>query len=132
MISLEKTLVSGLALIALSFATLTTPAHADTSTVFHTVIFWLKLDTPASKVDEIIANAKGFENMPMVDKVFIGTPIMSDRKVVDDSFSIAFTMTFKDEAALAAYNADPEHKRLSAQVTLPHVAKGVIYDYKSQ
>jgi hypothetical protein len=56
---------------------------------------------------------------------------MSDRDVVDDSFGVAFTMTFKDEAALQAYNADPDHKRSSA-MTLPHVARGIIYDYKRQ
>jgi hypothetical protein len=110
----------------------TAPAKAEDATVFHTVVFWLKPGTPAAKVDEIMANAQNFENLPMVDKVMVGTPIMSDRKVVDDSFSIAFTMTFKDEAALQAYNADPHHKKLSAKVTLPHVARGIIYDYKSK
>jgi hypothetical protein len=71
------------------------------------------------------------EELPMVEAVHVGTPIMSDRDVVDDSFSVAFTMTFKDEAALQAYNADPGHKRSSA-MTLPHVARGLIYDYKGQ
>jgi len=61
----------------------------------------------------------------------VGTPIMSERDVVDDSFSVAFTMTFKDEAALKAYNADPDHKRSSA-MTLPHVVRGIIYDYTGQ
>ena len=66
----------------------------------------------------------------MVEKVLVGGPIMSDRDVVDDSFSVAFTMVFKDEAALQAYNTDPDHKK-SSQRTMPHVARGVIYDYKS-
>jgi hypothetical protein len=102
---------------------------AAPATVFHTVIFWLKADTPAAKRDEIIRNTQSLEQLPMVEKVFVGQPIMSDRKVVDDSFSVAFTMTFKDEAALEAYNADPRHKKSSAR-TLPYVARGVIYDYK--
>ncbi|MDA8524137.1 Dabb family protein [Alphaproteobacteria bacterium] len=113
-------------LLALSVAT---PLHAAPATVFHTVIFWLKADTPAAKRDEIIRNTQSLEKLPMVEKVFVGQPIMSDRKVVDDSFSVAFTMTFKDEAALEAYNADPRHKKSSAR-TLPYVARGVIYDYK--
>jgi hypothetical protein len=71
------------------------------------------------------------EDLPMVEAVHVGRPIMSDRDVVDDSFGVAFTMTFKDEAALQAYNADPDHKRSSA-MTLPHVARGIIYDYKRQ
>ena len=113
-------------LLALSVAT---PLHAAPATVFHTVIFWLKADTPAAKRDEIIRNTQSLEKLPMVEKAFVGQPIMSDRKVVDDSFSVAFTMTFKDEAALEAYNADPRHKKSSAR-TLPYVARGVIYDYK--
>ena len=113
-------------LLALSVAT---PLHAAPAPVFHTVICWVKTDTPAAKRDEIIRNTQSLEKLPMVEKVFVGQPIMSDRKVVDDSFSVAFTMTFKDEAALEAYNADPRHKKSSAR-TLPYVARGVIYDYK--
>jgi hypothetical protein len=115
-------------LLALSVAT---PLHAAPSTVFHTVVFWLKADTPPGKAEEIIANTKSIERMPMVEKVYVGQPIKSPREVVDDSFSVAFTMVFKDEAALQAYNADPHHKKLSSR-TLPHVARGLIYDYKSE
>ena len=102
------------------------PVQAASGSVYHTVVFWLKPDAPAGKAAEIIKNAKGFEKMPMVEKVLIGTPIMSDRKVVDDSFSVAFTMVFKNKAALDAYNADPHHKKISREKTLPFVARGVI------
>jgi hypothetical protein len=122
-----KTSLFGAAFI--TAMTLATPLQAAPATVFHTVIFWLKADTPAAKRDEIIRNTQSLEQLPMVEKVFVGQPIMSDRKVVDDSFSVAFTMTFKDEAALEAYNADPRHKKSSAR-TLRYVARGVIYDYK--
>jgi len=57
---------------------------------------------------------------------------MSDRAIVDDSFSIAFTMIFEDAAALQAYGADPYHKKISSEVTMPYVARGVIYDYQYQ
>ncbi|MDG1007495.1 MAG: Dabb family protein [Alphaproteobacteria bacterium] len=124
---MTKTRIYALALLmSLSVAT---PLHAAPSTVFHTVIFWLKADTPAGKLEEIIANTKSLESLPMVEKVYVGQPIMSPREVVDDSFSVAFTMVFKDEAALKAYNADPRHKKSSSRA-LPHVARGVIYDYK--
>ena len=125
--TLTKAHLFGAALMAAM--TLATPLQAAPATVFHTVIFWLKADTPTAKRDEIIRNTQSLEKLPMVEKVFVGQPIMSDRKVVDDSFSVAFTMTFKDEAALEAYNADPRHKKSSAR-TLPYVARGVIYDYK--
>ena len=116
-----------LALTLLSAA----PIKAEQASVYHTVVFWLKPDTTDAKVAEIIRSAKAMQDLPMVEKVLIGTPIMSDREVVDDSFSVAFTMIFKDEAALQAYALDPHHKQISSEVTMPHVARGVIYDYKT-
>ena len=105
------------------------PVSAETGKVYHTVVFWLKADTPRATVEEITRSVKALGNLSMVESVVVGTPVMSEREVVDDSFSIAFTMTFKDEAALAAYGDDPEHKK-SSKFTLQHVTRGVIYDYK--
>ena len=105
--------------------------QASSATVYHTVVFWLKPDTPQATLDAILDSVQSMEDLPMVEAVYVGTPVMSERDVVDDSFGVAFTMTFKDEAALQAYNADPDHKRSSA-MTLPHVARGIIYDYKRQ
>ena len=122
-------------MIATTLLTLTllaaAPIKAEQVSVYHTVVFWLKPDTTDAKVAEIIRSAKAMQDLPMVEKVLIGTPIMSDREVVDDSFSVAFTMIFKDEAALQAYALDPHHKQISSEVTMPHVARGVIYDYKT-
>ena len=124
-----------LTVIATTLLTLTllaaAPIKAEQASVYHTVVFWLKPDTTDAKVAEIIRSAKAMQDLPMVENVLIGTPIMSDREVVDDSFSVAFTMIFKDEAALQAYALDPHHKKISSEVTMPHVARGVIYDYKA-
>jgi hypothetical protein len=121
--------------ILLAFAS--TPVKAEpvvtpSAKVYHTVIFWLKPDTPPVSVNEIARSVKSMEKLPMVEQVLVGTPIMSDRDVVDDSFSIAFTMIFNDEEALSAYNADPYHKKISSEVTLPYVVRGLIYDYKTR
>lgn len=124
-----------LTVIATTLLTLTllaaAPIKAEQASVYHTVVFWLKPDTTDAKIAEIIRSAKAMQDLPMVENVLIGTPIMSDREVVDDSFSVAFTMIFKDEAALQAYALDPHHKKISSEVTMPHVARGVIYDYKA-
>ena len=100
--------------------------------VYHTVVFWLKPGTPDQKVDAIIESINSLEALPMVEKVMVGTAVMSDRAVVDDSFSIAFTMIFKGEAALSAYSVDPTHKKISSEMTMPYVERGIIYDYKSR
>jgi hypothetical protein len=124
--ALAPTLLTMTLLIA-AFAV--SPVRAETGKVYHTVVFWLKADTPSETVEEITRSVKALGNLSMVESVVVGTPVMSEREVVDDSFSIAFTMTFKDEAALAAYGNDPEHKK-SSKFTLQHVTRGVIYDYK--
>ena len=125
--ALRPTLLTMTLLIA-AFAV--PPVMAETGKIYHTVVFWLKADTPSAAVDEITRSVKALENLPMGDSVVVGTPVMSEREIVDDSFSIAFTMTFKDEAALAAYGDDPEHKK-SSDFTSQYVMRGVIYDYKA-
>ena len=108
------------------------PLHAAASPIYHSVVFWLKPDVSASQADEIIRSIKSMAALPMVQEVLVGKPVMSDRAIVDDSFSIAFTMIFEDAAALQAYGADPYHKKISSDVTMPYVARGVIYDYQYQ
>ena len=117
-----------MALFIAAFAA--SPVKAETGKIYHTVVFWLKADTPSATVDEITRSVKALGKLPMVESVMVGVPVMSEREVVDDSFSVAFTMTFKDEAALAAYGADPEHKK-SSEFTMPHVTRAVIYDYQA-
>ena len=133
--AIKKRYSTTLTMIATTLLTLTllvaAPIKAEQASVYHTVVFWLKPDTTDAKVAEIIRSAKAMQDLPMVEKVLIGTPIMSDRQVVDDSFSVAFTMIFKDEDALRAFALDPHHKKISSEITMPHVARGVIYDYKA-
>ena len=117
-----------MALFIAAFAA--SPVKAETGKIYHTVVFWLKADTPSATVAEITRSVKALEKLPMVESVMVGMPVMSEREVVDDSFSVAFTMTFKDEAALAAYGADPKHKT-SSEFTMPHVTRVVIYDYQA-
>ncbi|MFT5100423.1 MAG: hypothetical protein ACI9CE_001144 [Flavobacterium sp.] len=126
--SLQQVLTLSVLILA---ATAVTPLKAAQFEIYHTVIFWLKPDTSIAKINEIVASVKALEQLSMVEKVIVGTPVMNEREVVDDSFSIAFTMTFKSEAALAAYNVDPQHKA-SSKLTMAHVTRGVIYDYSNK
>ena len=129
----KQSLLKRLALAVLLSSALAIPSVMAVSPgVYHTVVFWLKPGTPQQKVDAIIESIKRLEALPMVEKVMVGTAVMSDRPVVDDSFSIAFTMIFKDEAGLSAYSVDPTHKKISSEMTMPYVDRGIIYDYKSR
>ena len=108
------------------------PKQETSANIYHTVVFWLKPETTSAKIDEIIRLVKTMEDLPMVERVFVGTPVMSERAVVDDSFSVAFTMVFENKTALDAFAADPYHKRVSGEETMPHVLRAVIYDYQDQ
>ena len=98
--------------------------------VTHTVMFWLKEDTSKETVDAMIEAVQKFEALPMVDHVFVGRPIPSEREVVDSSFGIGFTLVFPNEEALKQYETDPGHLAISREQLLPHVIRGVVYDYQ--
>jgi len=98
--------------------------------VTHTVMFWLKEDTSKETVDAMIEAVEEFEELPMVDQVFVGRPMASEREVVDSSFGIGFTLVFPDEEALKQYETDPGHLAISRERLLPHVIRGVVYDYQ--
>ena len=98
--------------------------------VAHTVMFWLKEGTSEDTVDAMIKAVQKFQELPMVDHVFVGRPIDSEREVVDSSFGIGFTLVFPDEEALKQYESDPGHLAISREQLLPHVTRGVVYDYR--
>jgi hypothetical protein len=98
-------------------------------TVVHNVVFWFKPGTAETVVETVIAEVKKFESLPMVRAVYVGKALMSDRDVVDDSFSVMLTLVFDSEQNLRQYESDPYHQRVSQEIILPHVIKGVVYDY---
>lgn len=122
--------LAAVALIFIAQATTadTAPPPETDQQISHTVVFWFKAQTPSTTVDEIIAQVKQFESLPMVEKVYVGKPLSSDREVVDDSFDIAFTLIFADEKSLREYEHDKTHLDVSRTMILPHVVRGVIYD----
>jgi hypothetical protein len=102
---------------------------ATPATVHHVVVCWLK--EPGNEIAraQLIGTSLGFKDLPGVVDVHAGTPLPSDRPVVDDSFDVAITMTFRDEAALRAYETHPAHKAAVENILKPLVARFVIYDF---
>jgi len=98
-------------------------------TVVHTVVFWFKPGTAEAVVATAIEEVKKFKSLPMVRDVYVGKAIMSDRDVVDDSFSVMLTLVFDSEEKLREYESDPYHQRVSKTIILPHVTRAVIYDH---
>ena len=98
--------------------------------VTHVVVCWLK--TPGKEADRqrLIDESEKLKQIPGLVTLTAGRPITSPRPVVDSSYDVAFVMTFKDEAALRAYEKNPVHQRAVNDVLRPLTAKLVIYDIR--
>ncbi|MFM1905029.1 MAG: hypothetical protein RLZZ440_2929, partial [Planctomycetota bacterium] len=106
------------------------PPEPERGRVHHVVVCWLK--EPGNPVGRrrIIEASRGFENLPGVVAVSAGEPIESERAIVDDSFDVAVTISFENQAALDTYLADPAHKRATTEVLGPLVERVVVYDFR--
>lgn len=73
--------------------------------------------------------SRSFRKIPGVLDVSAGEVMESERDIVDDSFDVAITFSFADEARMKAYLADPEHQRATREVLAPLVSRIVVYDF---
>ena len=100
------------------------PAGVD-----HVVFVWLK--SPGSTKDRQILVEKSRElaaAIPQIRSFRWGTPVPSERSVVDDTYDLALVMSFDDRAGLEAYESHPGHIRAAKEVLLPLAWKIVVYD----
>ena len=102
---------------------------ASRGQVSHVVIYWLKNPGDETARQRIIDESAKFKEIPGVVRVTAGRAIPSTRPVVDSTWDVGFVITFKDEAALRAYDVHPIHKQ-AVSVSRPLTAKLLIYDIK--
>jgi hypothetical protein len=98
--------------------------------VTHVVICWLKKPGNEADRQRLIDESEKLKQIPGLLSLTAGRPISSPRPVVDASYDVAFVMTFKDEAALRAYEKNPIHVRAVNDVLRPLAGKLVIYDIR--
>lgn len=104
------------------------PPARGKAAVQHIVLCWLKTPGDPMARAQLIGTSLGFLDLPGVIDVTAGPPLPSDRPEVDDTFDVAIVMTFRDEAALRAYEVHPAHKAAVRSVLRPLVERVVIYD----
>lgn len=106
-----------------------TTAKASSGQVEHVVLVWLKDAGNETKRLELIATAKGFQKViPGIISISGGTPLPSDRPVVDDSFDLGLVMRFESVEALAAYEKHPVHVKAVKEALAPAAKKLLVYD----
>lgn len=120
-------LSASLALVLASCQTTIAPPAAK-GTVDHVVLVWLK--RPGNEQDRQALREAGdrLRAIPGLLMLDGGTPLASDRPVVDDSFDVGFVMRFPSKEALEAYEPHPAHMKEVENVIRPLSRKVVVYD----
>ncbi len=122
-----KTLFTLLASLTLvSCATIAPPAASGT--VDHVVLVWLKRPGNAADRHALLAAANDLRAIPGIQFLDAGTPLASDRPIVDDSFDIGLIMRFDSVKSLRAYESDPRHLQKVTGVLKPLSKKLLVYD----
>ena len=96
----------------------------------HIVVLWTDPDQPQAP-DKIVAAANRLlKSIPGTIHFNIGKMVGSPRPVVDQSYQVAFTITFASKQAEAEYQTHPQHLEFIANYVKPLVKKVVIYDFE--
>jgi hypothetical protein len=130
---MQKAIVifSSIALTLLASCTSCPMGHKPTAPgkVEHVVLIWLKKPGDAADKAAVVAAGKKFAaEIPQVQHLSVGTPLASERPVVDDSFDVGLVMRFANAADLAAYDKHPVHVKAVNEVLKPRVKKLLVYD----
>ena len=104
------------------------PAHDHA--LRQVVLCWLKEPGNARHRQQIVEVSKSFRDIPGVLDVRAGQAVLSDRKIVDDSFDVAILVIVPDQKRLAEYLAHPVHQKAKSEILLPLVDRIVVYDFK--
>lgn len=119
-------LAAAFVLVLTSCASIAPPAKSGS--VDHIVLIWLKRPGNAADRQSILAASDDLRVIPGIQFLDAGTPLMSDRPVVDDSFDVGLTVRFDSAASLHAYENDPRHVKKVTEVLKPLSRKILVYD----
>ncbi len=127
-----------LSLVALSFLSSCTSCplgHEITAQgkVEHVVLVWLKKPGDAADRAKVVSAAKMFQaEIREIQHLSVGTPLASDRSVVDDSFDVGLVMRFANATDLGTYEKHPVHVKAVKEVLGPIAKKLLVYDVVAQ
>lgn len=96
----------------------------------HLVFFWLKPGTPDSARQQLLADCQTYlTKIPSVRHLWAGTPAMTPREIVDNSYAVGLTVVLDDSAGHDVYQAHPAHKEFIER-NKAHWARIQVYDFK--
>ena len=100
--------------------------------VTHVVMVWLKEPGNEQQRAAFIKASKQLNDLPGIINRHVGIVMPSDRKIVDDTFDVAVSVTMESEEALQAYLKNPKHKKILHDKIKPLINRSVAYDFISQ
>lgn len=105
-------------------------AETSPSAIYHFVAVWLKDPNDADARQRIAAQTEAWRNYPGVVNVAYGDGLPGERVVVQD-YDYGVLIVFENDAALRAYETDPEHQQAIREVLGPVAEKVLVYDFRS-
>ncbi len=109
------------------------PSGLPQGTVTHVVIIWLYDRADRTAQNEILMAGKKLEKLSGVASVTGGVVLpTTNRPVNDNSFDVAFVMTFHSESDLNRYLNDPAHLQIKKDVLDRYAKKYLVYDFVAQ
>ncbi len=119
-----------------SFVTMSTSVATvsaeENKKITHVVMVWLNEPGNKQQRSAFIKASEQLNNFSGIVNRHVGIVMPSDRKIVDDTFDVAVTVTLKNKKALQAYLNDPKHKKILHDKIKPLVNRTVVYDFMSQ
>jgi Stress responsive A/B Barrel Domain len=120
--------IAAIAIAALLSSCATIAPPAAPGTVDHIVLIWLKRPGNEQDRQAVRKAADDLRSIPGIRFLDHGTPLASDRPVVDDSFDVGLVMRFTSAEALQSYEDHPVHVQKVKEVLLPLSKKVQVYD----
>lgn len=99
-----------LALLSSFFFISSAQAEVDDKVTTHVIIVWLNKAGDEKARNKFVEASKKLNNFPGVIHRHVAVVEKSDKSVVNDTFDVMITVTFKNKAAVKAYLDDPKHK----------------------
>jgi Stress responsive A/B Barrel Domain len=99
----------------------------------HTVVFYLKKDTPPAKVEAMIADCHSvLGKIPTVRSLWVGRPAAkgSPELAIKD-YNVALVILFDNYEGLKTYIDHPNHVKL-VETYSPSFEKVLVYDFENQ
>jgi len=103
-------------------------AEASSSNIEHVVLCWLEHPDKKNRA-KVIETTRELAAIPGVMNLRVGPVLPNEREVVDDSFDVGISMTFRNREDMENYVNHDKHVRRLKEVFLPLCEKIRIHDF---